>query len=80
MLFSKHLPKPVPFCGFSHSALACIWFRNDAGRVGADPFLWVGSDSFLVWFQLQVEPTFLFDYKVKVGWSYTISCLFRDEG
>jgi hypothetical protein len=45
------------------------------GRVGADPFFWVGLDPFIVWFQGQVEPSFLFDYTVKVGWNCTISCL-----
>jgi hypothetical protein len=45
------------------------------GRVGAVPFFWVGSDPFLVWFQGWVKPSFLFDYRVQVGWSYTISCL-----
>jgi hypothetical protein len=45
------------------------------GRVEANPFFWVGSDPFLVWFQGRVEPSFLFDYMVQVGWSYNISCL-----
>jgi hypothetical protein len=55
--------------------LVCVWFWNDMGRVEADPFFWVGSDPFLVWFQGRVEPSFLFDYMVQVGWSYNISCL-----
>jgi hypothetical protein len=60
--------------------LGCVWFRNNVGRVGAEPFFWVGSNPFLVWFQWQIEPSFLFDYMVKEGWSCTISCLFRDKG
>jgi hypothetical protein len=63
----------------SGTLYTCVWFRNHVGRVGADPFFWVESDPFLIWFQWQVKPSFLFDYKVKVGWSCTISCLFRDE-
>ena len=60
--------------------VACVWFWDHAGWVGANPVFWVGVNLVLVWLQGWVRPSFLFDWRIK--WVGVVPSLvwFEDAG